>query len=128
MNQILAISPKDEYAIVEPGLINAELNASLRQHGLWFVPDPVSKNISTVGGNIATNAGGLVCTKYGVTREAVLALDVVLPDGTLPLDTSNSPASIFDPDCPSRVIFQRAGDKWASLVIQLLAVGPVRFH
>jgi glycolate oxidase len=83
MNQILAISPEDEYAIVEPGLINAELNVSLRQHGLWFVPDPASKNISTVGGNIATNAGGLVCAKYGVTREAVLALDVVLPDGTL---------------------------------------------
>jgi glycolate oxidase len=44
MNQILAISPEDEYAIVEPGLINAELNVSLRQHGLWFVPDPASKN------------------------------------------------------------------------------------
>jgi glycolate oxidase len=83
MNQILAISPENAYAIVEPGLINAELNVSLSQHGLWFVPDPASKNISTVGGNIATNAGGLVCTKYGVTREAVLALDVVLPDGTL---------------------------------------------
>src|SRR5690606_42105241 len=52
-------------------------------HGLWWAPDPASKDICTVGGNIATNAGGLLCAKYGVTRESVLALKVVLADGTL---------------------------------------------
>ncbi|KAA9394818.1 FAD-binding protein [Kocuria coralli] len=83
MNRILEISAEDEYAVVEPGVITADLNRALEEHGLWYAPDPVSKNISTIGGNIATNAGGLVCTKYGVTREAVLALDVVLPGGTL---------------------------------------------
>lgn len=83
MNRILEISVADEYAIIEPGVINADLNDELNKLGLWFVPDPVSRKIATVGGNIATNAGGLVCTKYGVTREAVLALDVVLADGTL---------------------------------------------
>lgn len=83
MTRILEISAADEYAVIEPGVLNADLNAALGRHGLWFAPDPVSRAISTVGGNIATNAGGLVCAKYGVTREAVLGLDVVLADGTL---------------------------------------------
>lgn len=83
MNRIVEISADDELAVVEPGVINADLNAALEPFGLWFAPDPASKAISTVGGNIATNAGGLLCAKYGVTREAVLALDIVLPDGRL---------------------------------------------
>jgi len=83
MNRILEIRPEDELAVVEPGVINQDLNDALAPHGLWFAPDPASKAISSVGGNIATNAGGLLCAKYGVTREAVLALAVVLADGTL---------------------------------------------
>jgi glycolate oxidase subunit GlcD len=83
MNRILEIRPEDELAVVEPGVINQDLNDALAPHGLWFAPDPASKAISTIGGNIATNAGGLLCAKYGVTREAVLALSVVLADGTL---------------------------------------------
>ncbi|MBD4433351.1 FAD-binding protein, partial [Xanthomonas citri pv. citri] len=73
----------DRVAVVEPGILNGALNAALAEHGLWWAPDPASKDISTVGGNIAMNAGGLLCAKYGVTREAVLGLDVVLADGTL---------------------------------------------
>lgn len=83
MNRILEIDPANELARVEPGVINADLDAALEPYGLWFAPDPASKAISTVGGNIATNAGGLLCAKYGVTREAVLALTVVLADGTV---------------------------------------------
>lgn len=83
MNRILEISPADQLAVVEPGVINAELNTALEPHGLFFAPDPASRAISTIGGNIATNAGGLLCAKYGVTREAVLGLKVVLADGTL---------------------------------------------
>ncbi|WP_022884098.1 FAD-binding oxidoreductase [Glaciibacter superstes] len=83
MNRILEIRPEDELAVVEPGVINQDLNDALAEHGLWFAPDPASKAISTVGGNIATNAGGLLCAKYGVTREAVLALTVVLADGSI---------------------------------------------
>lgn len=83
MDRILEISVADELAVVEPGIINAALNVLLAEHGLWFAPDPASKAISTVGGNIATNAGGLLCAKYGVTREAVLGLKVVLADGRL---------------------------------------------
>lgn len=83
MNRIVEISADDELAVVEPGVINSDLNDALEPFGLFFAPDPASKAISTVGGNIATNAGGLLCAKYGVTREAVLGLDVVLADGRL---------------------------------------------
>jgi glycolate oxidase len=83
MNRLLEVSRDDELAVVEPGIINAELNEQLAPHGLWFAPDPASRAISTVGGNIATNAGGLLCAKYGVTREAILGLKVVLADGRL---------------------------------------------
>jgi glycolate oxidase len=64
-------------------VLNGDLNAQLADRGLWWAPDPASKAISTIGGNIATNAGGLLCAKYGVTREAVLGLKVVLSDGRL---------------------------------------------
>ena len=83
MTRILEINAADELAVVEPGIINAEFNRALAPHGLWFAPDPASREISTVGGNIATNAGGLLCNKYGVTRDAVLGLSVVLADGRL---------------------------------------------
>ena len=83
MNRILEIRPDDELAVVEPGVINADLNTAAGEHGLMYAPDPASYRISTVGGNVATNAGGLRCAKYGVTRDSVLALDVVLADGTL---------------------------------------------
>lgn len=83
MNRILEIRPEDELAVVEAGVINQDLNDALAGHGLWFAPDPASKAISSVGGNIATNAGGLLCAKYGVTREAVLGLKVVLADGRI---------------------------------------------
>ncbi|MCQ9166090.1 MULTISPECIES: FAD-binding oxidoreductase [unclassified Arthrobacter] len=83
MDNILELNPEDEVARVEPGVINADLNAAAAAHGLMYAPDPASYRISTIGGNVATNAGGLRCAKYGVTRDAVLALDVVLADGTL---------------------------------------------
>ena len=70
-------------AIVEPGLLNAEVKAAAREHGLWYPPDPSSFEICSIGGNLATNAGGLCCVKYGVTTDYVLGLDVVLADGTL---------------------------------------------
>jgi glycolate oxidase len=81
MDDILEISVENQLAVVQPGILNGDLNRILEGHGLWWPPDPASKAISTVGGNIAMNAGGLLCAKYGVTREAVLALTVVLADG-----------------------------------------------
>jgi glycolate oxidase len=64
-------------AIVEPGALNAEVKAAASEHGLWYPPDPSSFQICSIGGNIATNAGGLCCVKYGVTADYVLCLDVV---------------------------------------------------
>jgi glycolate oxidase len=81
MNRILEISVEDRWAIVEAGVINETLNDEAKKRGLWFAPDPASRPWSTIGGNIATNAGGLLCVKYGVTREAVLDLTVVLTSG-----------------------------------------------
>jgi glycolate oxidase len=83
MTRILEVSAEDQLAVVEPGILNADLNDRLAAHGLWWAPDPASRAISTVGGNIATGAGGLLCAKYGVVRDAVLGLDVVLADGRL---------------------------------------------
>ncbi|WP_051389443.1 FAD-binding oxidoreductase [Arthrobacter sp. 35W] len=83
MNTILELNAADEVARVEPGVVNADLNTAAAEHGLMYAPDPASYKVSTIGGNVATNAGGLRCAKYGVTRDAVLALDVVLADGEL---------------------------------------------
>lgn len=83
MTGIHEILPDDLIAVVEPGILNADLNAALAPHGVWWAPDPASRAISTVGGNIATGAGGLLCAKYGVVRDAVLGVDLVLADGRL---------------------------------------------
>ncbi len=83
MNRILELSADDQLAVVEPGVITAELDRAAAEHGLRYAPDPASAAISTIGGNIATNAGGLRCAKYGVTRDSVLGLEAVLADGTV---------------------------------------------
>jgi glycolate oxidase len=79
----IEIDPDTRTAVVEPGAFNAEVKAAAAQHGLWYPPDPSSFEICSIGGNVATNAGGLCCVKYGVTTDYVLGLDVVLADGTL---------------------------------------------
>jgi glycolate oxidase len=83
MDQILAIEAADRFAVVQPGVLNADLAAAAAEHGLGYPPDPSSRGWSTLGGNVATNAGGLCCVKYGVTADFVLGLEVVLADGSL---------------------------------------------
>ncbi|MFT4124245.1 MAG: FAD-linked oxidase C-terminal domain-containing protein [Microbacteriaceae bacterium] len=83
LDRILEIRVVDQIARVEAGVVTAALDAAAREHGLFYAPDPGSVDVSTIGGNIATNAGGLRGGRYGVTREAVLGLDVVLADGEL---------------------------------------------
>ncbi len=68
-------------AVVQPGLLNAELKHAVAEKGLWYPPDPASFEICSIGGNVATNAGGLCCVKYGVTADYVLGMEVVLADG-----------------------------------------------
>jgi glycolate oxidase len=82
MNKVLSIDANDLVAVVQPGVLNADLAKAVEGLGLMYAPDPASFEISSLGGNLATNAGGLRCTKYGVTRESTLGLEVVLPDGT----------------------------------------------
>lgn len=81
MNNIIEIDRHDFIAIVEAGVITAELQNAAKQLGLFYPPDPASRQESTIGGNIATNAGGPRCLKYGVTRDYVLGLEVVLSSG-----------------------------------------------
>jgi glycolate oxidase len=81
MNRILEIDKSNRIAVVQPGVINAALNRELAREGLRYPPDPGSWETSTIGGNVATNAGGMCCVKYGVTTEYVLGLEVVLADG-----------------------------------------------
>ena len=69
--------------MVQPGVINDDLRAACAEHGLWYPPDPASSPWSTIGGNVATNAGGICCVKYGVTRDYVLALEIVTGTGEL---------------------------------------------
>ena len=83
MNRIREISAADFVAVVEPGVITADLQKAVEKRGLFYPPDPASRADCTLGGNIATNAGGPRCLKYGVTRDYVLGAEVVLADGTL---------------------------------------------
>jgi glycolate oxidase len=83
MNRILDISASDFVAVVQPGVITAALQKAVEQQGLYYPPDPASRADCSLGGNIATNAGGPRCLKYGVTRDYVLGLEVVLADGAI---------------------------------------------
>ena len=81
MNRILEVDAINLTATVEPGVITADLDAEAAKHGLFYPPDPGSMKISTMGGNVAENSGGLRCFKYGVTEDYLMGLEVVLSDG-----------------------------------------------
>jgi glycolate oxidase len=81
MDRIIDVDPVNRTAVVQPGVVNAALGAEVGRHGLRYPPDPGSWESSTIGGNVATNAGGMCCVKYGVTSEYVIGLEVVLASG-----------------------------------------------
>ena len=83
MNKILDISPRDFIATVEPGVVTKDFQDEVAKHGLFYPPDPSSAAFSTIGGNVAECAGGITGLKYGVTRDYILALEIVLPDGSI---------------------------------------------
>ncbi|MFQ5712804.1 MAG: FAD-binding oxidoreductase [Candidatus Scalinduaceae bacterium] len=83
MNKIIEICPEDFVATVEPGVVTKDLQDEVAKHGLFYPPDPSSAAFSTIGGNVAECAGGITGLKYGVTRDYVLALEIVLPDGSV---------------------------------------------
>src|SRR5689334_179019 len=83
LNRILEIDPARRRAVLQPGVVNARLSEAVLPFGLYYVPDPSSQAACTIGGNVAENAGGPHCLKYGVTTNHIVALEVVLPDGTV---------------------------------------------
>lgn len=83
MDRILEVHPEDRYAVVEPGVINADLSRAVAAHGLFYAPDPSSQAACTIGGNVAENSGGPHTLKYGTTTDHVLGVELVLPDGEL---------------------------------------------
>jgi len=83
MDAVLEVDELERFAVVQPGVVNDHLREHVARHGLWYPPDPASSPWSTIGGNVATNAGGVCCVKYGVTRDYVLGLQVVTGTGEL---------------------------------------------
>jgi glycolate oxidase len=83
MNRILKLDPVNRLAVVEPGVVNLDLDQAAREHGLFFAPDPSSQRVCTIGGNVAENAGGPHCLAYGVMTNHVLGLELVLADGAI---------------------------------------------
>ena len=94
MNKIIDIRIADRLAVVQPGVVYADLERALAPHGFFFPPDPASGKACTLGGNVSTNAGGIRGAKYGVTRDYVLGLEVVLPDGRVMRTGSNCMKSV----------------------------------
>lgn len=94
MNRIRKVSIEDRLAVVEPGVVYASLETELSRYGFFFPPDPASGKVSTLGGNVATNAGGVKGAKYGTTRDYVLGLQVVLADGRIMRTGSSTMKSV----------------------------------
>src|SRR6202521_3326042 len=97
LKKIISLDVENRRATVEPGVVNLRLNKHVAQYGLLYAPDPSSEAACTIGGNVAENAGGPHCLKYGVTLNHVLALTVVLPNGdVVELGTKSGEQDIYD--------------------------------
>lgn len=104
MNRILRIDPLERLAVVQPGVLVSELAAAAAAQGLFYAPDPVSAEWATIGGTIATNAGGMRCIKYGVTRDSVRSLELVLADGSSVRTRRDTVKSVAGLDLTSLVV------------------------
>ena len=104
MTSILDVDPADRLCEVEPGIMNLALKEELAVDGLWYAPDPASMAFCSIGGNVATNAGGLCCLKYGVTRDWVAGLEVVLADGRVIETGSRTIKSVAGYDLTSLIV------------------------
>jgi glycolate oxidase len=101
LNEIVEIDPVNRIAVVQPGVVNAELARACRARGLHYPPDPGSWESSTIGGNVSTNAGGMCCVKYGVTTGYVIGLEVVLADGEVLRTGRRTPKGVAGYDVTS---------------------------
>ncbi len=104
MNRIIKVSIEDRMAVVQPGVVYADLEKALAKDGFFFPPDPGSGKSATLGGNVATNAGGIKGAKYGTTRDYVLGLEVVLPDGRIMRTGSNCMKSVSGYDLTRLIV------------------------
>ncbi|KAB1658270.1 MULTISPECIES: FAD-binding oxidoreductase [unclassified Pseudoclavibacter] len=104
MNRILRIDVDDQLVTVQPGVITGDLAAAVREQGLFYPVDPGSVHISSIGGNIVTNAGGMRCVKYGVTGDSVRSLTVVLADGTVVRTGHDSVKGVAGLDLTSLIV------------------------
>src|SRR5918993_267369 len=97
LTRILELDPVSRLAVVEPGVVNATLSRTAAQHGLHYAPDPSSQTACTIGGNVAENAGGPHCLKYGVTLNHIAAVTVLLPSGeVVTLGNANGECEGYD--------------------------------
>jgi glycolate oxidase len=104
MDTILSIDPGNRLAEVQAGVITADIDAAVAEYGLMYAPDPASYRQSTIGGNIATNAGGLRCVKYGVTTDSVAGLEVVLANGDIIRTGSKTRKNVVGYDLTSLLV------------------------
>ena len=98
LNRIVRLDPEIRIAVVEPGVINAQVTAAAAEHGLHYAPDPSSQSICTIGGNVAFNSGGAHCLKYGMTSNHVLGLKAVLGTGEV-VEWGGPSRETVGPDC-----------------------------
>ena len=104
MNRIIEVDSENMNVLVEPGVINGTLQRELARHRLFYPPDPASMNFCTIGGNVAENAGGPRALKYGVTRDYVMALEAVLPNGRLIHTGVRTPKGVVGYDLTSLLV------------------------
>ncbi len=126
MDAITSLDVDARLATVEPGVLNGTLDAAARVHGLRYAPDPASRDISTIGGNVATNAGGACCLKYGVTGDHVAALTAVLADGTTVRTGSRTVKNVAGLDL-NRLLIGSEGTLAVivGITVRLLPVRPI---
>lgn len=126
MNRILEISIENRYARVQAGVVCDFLNRELAKHGFVFPPDPASSSVATIGGNVATNAGGIKGAKYGTTRDYVLGLQVVLPTGEVMHSGSYTMKCVSGYDLPR--LFVGSEGTLGIVTEAILKINPLPHH
>lgn len=126
MDKIIAIKIEDRYAEVQSGVICDDLNKELSKHKFIFPPDPASSSVATLGGNVATNAGGIKGAKYGTTRDYVLGLEVVIPTGEIMRTGAHTMKCVSGYDLPK--LFAGSEGTLGIITEVTLKINPIPLH
>jgi glycolate oxidase len=126
MDTIIEIKLEDRYATVQPGVICDDLNKELSKHNFIFPPDPASSSVATIGGNVATNAGGIKGAKYGTTRDYVLGLEVVIPTGGIMRTGAYTMKCVSGYDLPK--LFAGSEGTLGIITEVTLKINPIPLH